>query len=228
MENILVVAAMEEELEAFYEGLSKKKTALGGIDAYVSESEDKRILGILGGIGKVSMAFRLGRVLSQMDFSHVINVGVAGSISPKLKPLMIFVGERCAYHDVDATAMGYEIGQMCQEPKYFECDKEWEKKALTFDPKNMMPGLILSGDSFITKKNLNPSVNHNFEDPIACDMESAAVGQVCHDAKIPFLILRAISDDAGGNSTNAEQYEKLLNEASRNAGAAGRYVVLGK
>ena len=227
MKTYLIVCAMEEELSAFFEGLSFMKETHRGIETYAVRSERTTIYGMLGGIGKVSMAYRLGKILGDiMDVDEVINVGVAGSLSPKLPPLKTLVADRCAYHDVDVTAFGYTYGQMAGEPLFFECDKEEVKRAKTIDPENIVTGLILSGDSFMTKEKIKNSSCSLFKEPLAIDMESAAVAQVCTNEKIPFLIIRSISDDAEGNQENREQYDRLLKEASLRAGRIARKLVL--
>jgi adenosylhomocysteine nucleosidase len=48
-------------------------------------------------------------------------------------------------------------------------------------------------------------------------MESAAVGQVCHNYSIPFMIIRSISDDTTQDD-NKETYDQLLVKASAKAG----------
>jgi adenosylhomocysteine nucleosidase len=225
MKNYLVVCAMKEEFDAFFAGASYKVMNYGGIETYVLINKSSRVYGIIGGIGKVNMAYRLGKMLGLLPIDEIINVGVAGSISSKLPPLKTLVASSCAYHDVDVTAFGYAYGQMASEPLYYECDKEEVKKALSLDRENTVSGLILSGDAFLTKGNLSSKLFEHFEDPISCDMESAAVAQVAYNEKIPFVIIRSISDDASGNETNKDQYNKLLEEASHRASVIARKLI---
>ena len=49
---------------------------------------------------------------------------------------------------------------------------------------------------------------------LAVDMETAAIAQVCHMYRVPFLSLRIISDTPGiGN--HQQQYESFWDEAPR-------------
>lgn len=226
MKTYLIVCAMEEELSAFFDGLTFSKETHRSIEMCVARSQCSTVYGMLGGIGKVNMAYRLGKILGEIDVDEVINVGVAGSLSPKLQPLKTLVATRCAYHDVDVTAFGYTYGQMAGEPLYFDCDKEEVKRAKNLDPENIVTGLILSGDSFMTKEKIKTSSCARFADPLAIDMESAAVAQVCTNEKISFLIIRSISDDAEGNQENRKQYDQLLQEASLRAGQIARKLVV--
>jgi adenosylhomocysteine nucleosidase len=220
--NYLVVTAMEEEQTAFlslYKGFIKEE------DFYVVENADSTIYCMLGGIGKVSMSFMLGKFLSTHKIDEVFNIGVAGSISPRLKPFMTLIADKCAYHDVDVTAFGYQYGQMCQCPLYFKCDSESVRIAMEDSDPALMTGLILSGDSFMTTKNMDTESFGKFSEPLAVDMESTAVAQCCHIADVPFLIIRSISDDAASNEENKDQYENNLNKAARKAAEIVKLVI---
>lgn len=208
---VLIVCAMEEELDAFFKCGKEHdkilKTQINGFDVY----------GIIGGIGKTAMAFMLGQFLSIHVISAIINVGVCASLSKEVPPFDIFVGEKCAYHDVDVTAFGYEIGQMAQSPLYYECDEKLRELAMSFNDSHLHEGTIVSGDSFVTEKNKKFFRFDEFPEAIAVDMESASVGQCSYIMKIPFLIIRAISDAPGFESDNTEGYNERLNEASKKA-----------
>lgn len=219
--TFLVVTAMPEEIEGLF---SEVKPIDFGNGSYLYENKDFSVHALLGGIGKVSMAYRLGKFLSGISADEIINVGVAGTLSPKLKPLETLLATKCAYHDVDLTAFGYPIGQMSKEPLYFEADEEGIEIGENYPGGGIKKGLILSGDQFITKKNLPSSFYEDFEDPLACDMESAAVAQVAHEEGVPFLIIRSISDDTSSQD-NKTDYEKRLKEACKKAGKIAWYIL---
>ena len=106
---------------------------------------------------------------------------------------------------------------MAQMPLYYECDKRAVDYALSLNEKNIKTGLVVSGDVFVTKANLRSDIYEDFDNPVACDMESAAVGQVAYIAKKPYIIIRTISDDPA-NESNKDTYEERLNDASKEAG----------
>jgi len=213
----LILSAMKEELDGLCVHLPLVSKNEGKFSYSFFENDSIRVYAMQSGIGKVAMAMTMSSFLATHEVDEVINVGVAGSISSKLKKMQIFVGERCCYHDVDVTEFGYSIGQMCSIPLYYECDSELVKKALVIDSKRIVSGLIISGDSFVSKNKINQSWFKNFDNPIACDMESAAVGQVCHTLNIPFLIIRSISDDTSEEGNKAI-YDGNLEEACKIAG----------
>lgn len=217
----LVVFAQKEEEEGFFSDLKEKKK-FGSFE--MVETDDFIIYAMLGGIGKVAMAYRLGCFLQNIQVDEIINIGVAGSVNKNCKPLDTLVASKTAYHDVDVTAFGYQKGQMAKMPLYYECDKKALDIVHKMKKKELKTGLILSGDSFITKANLNSDIYENFDDPYAIDMESAVVGQVAYLAKLPYIIIRTISDDPASES-NKETYEARLEQASKEAGKLAYQII---
>lgn len=213
--NYLIICAMQEELDGI---LAKERNYKKlSDDLYLVDSENYSLFLMLSGIGKVASSCKLSKILANYVIDHIINVGVAGSISPKLKVFDTLIATKCAYHDVDVTAFGYEYGQMAQMPLYYECDSKLldkiDKNRLT-----LQTGLIISGDSFIDTKNFKSTFYEKFDDPLACDMESAAICQVAYMNHIPVNIIRTISDSVGYIVNNKDQYEHNLKKACSVAG----------
>lgn len=73
-----------------------------------------------------------------------------------------------------------------------------EKTILETAPK-MIPGRIASGDAFISEMKKRQQIIESFS-PTCVEMEGAAIAQVCTLHKIPFVILRSISDLAGSDA----------------------------
>lgn len=221
----LVIAAQEEELKGAFEGWNAQPKKIDNFDVLFFENENVVVYGAIGGIGKVSIAHCLTILIKSVHPDYVINTGVCGSIDKDLRSLEIFVAEKCAYHDVDVKAFGYLPGQMCKMPQYYECDSDLMKNILAEKNPRIKTGLILSGDSFITKAHINENWYIDFDHPIACDMESAAVGQVCHMEQIPFLIIRTVSDETN-DGDNTTVYNGNLDDASRLAGKLVRKLII--
>ena len=60
-------------------------------------------------------------------------------------------------------------------------------------------GIVASGDQFVASAEKRNFIRDTFG-ALCCEMEGAAVGQVAYAAGVPFLVLRALSDDANGHS----------------------------
>ncbi len=76
-------------------------------------------------------------------------------------------------------------------------------------------GLIITGDQFIDHQNFQ-EIPEEFQNAIAVDMESAAVAQVAFNFKVPFIIIRGISDVVN-NENNYDDYKKFIRKASINS-----------
>ena len=68
-------------------------------------------------------------------------------------------------------------------------------------------GIIATGDLFLHKPETKEKIHNRFE-AIAGEMEGGSIGQVCFVNKVPFAILRSISDGEGGAMDYATFAEK--------------------
>ena len=131
----------------------------------------------------------------------------------------VVVANKVAYHDVDLTAFGNPLGQMDKEPLWFETDNEVIESVKELENNidfNIKVGPIISGDKFVTKKNLSKKIIKYFGKPLVVDMESGSVAQCAHELDVPFAIIRSISDDTS-NSSNQNMYEEFLELAAKHA-----------
>ncbi|KAA1333827.1 5'-methylthioadenosine/S-adenosylhomocysteine nucleosidase, partial [Escherichia coli] len=129
----------------------------------------------------------------------VINTGSAGGLDPKLNVGDIVVSEAVRYHDADLTAFGYAPGQMAQCPAAFMADAtliSLAEKCIQSLDLNAVRGLVCSGDAFINGAEPLARIRATFPDVAAVEMEAAAIGHVCHQYNLPFVVVRAISDVA--------------------------------
>lgn len=152
------------------------------------------------GIGKVNAAVGATAIIEKDRPDAIISTGVAGSLTESLKPLDVVVSERIAYHDV-WCGEGVEWGQVQGFPKFFQTDEELYSKAMSLkvDGVTIKGGLQISGDRFITSKDL-PILKEMYPDAISVDMESGALAQTCYRYGIPFISFRVISDSSDESS----------------------------
>lgn len=157
------------------------------------------------GIGKVNAACGVTQMIIQYKPDCVISTGVAGGIDSRLQVMDVVVSDRVCYHDV-WCGEGCDPGQVQGLPTFFPCDKELVDKALQIHTGvRVVPGLICTGDCFITARAELNEIKGNYPDGLAVDMESAAISQVCHLFGIPFVSFRIISDTPGAEA-HFEQY----------------------
>ena len=75
-------------------------------------------------------------------------------------------------------------------------------------------GPIASGDQFVASAERKAFIVDHFK-AIACEMEGAAVGQVCYVNNIPCCVMRAISD--GGDENAKMDYPTFAKMAAERA-----------
>ena len=75
-------------------------------------------------------------------------------------------------------------------------------------------GVIASGDQFIASAEAKKRIVDRFGARV-CEMEGAAIAQVCYINSVPFAIVRAVSDCADGSSHMT--YEEFLPNAAATA-----------
>lgn len=199
--DIAIIAAMNQELEVLETALVDKHSFshLGKV-FYTGILEGVSVVLTLSGIGKVNAAAATMLTLALFSPKAVINTGSAGGLASEVEIGDVVLGRVVAHHDVDVRAFGYVIGQVPQLPPLFESDAGLltlaEAAARTFSDTTVHQGLVISGDQFINGGQKLQVIREHFPQVQACEMEAAAIAQVCQQAAVPFVIIRAISDHA--------------------------------
>ena len=129
----------------------------------------------------------------------------------------MLISNDVVYHDVDATAFGYKLGQIPQMPLEFKSDQELLKSVETVINKNYNAkiGQIVSGDSFIGSVDQRLTIKRQFPEAMAVEMEATVIAQTCHQFHVPFIVTRAVSDLANGKADIS--FEEFLGEAAKSS-----------
>ncbi|MCX8727302.1 5'-methylthioadenosine/S-adenosylhomocysteine nucleosidase [Gilliamella sp. B2838] len=214
--KIAIIAAMEEEVAILKTKINHYRVENHlGCDFHLGQIAGCDIVLLQSGIGKVAAASGTTLLLNNYNVDAVINTGSAGGLSSKLNIGDIVVSQDVFYHDVDLTAFGYLPGQMSGCPATFKSAEKYQLLAENCIKKhgvNAIVGSIGSGDAFINGKNHLDRIKQTFPDAIAVEMEAAAIGHVCWLFKVPFVVVRAISDN--GDNESAIDFQSFLKLAS--------------
>ncbi len=215
--KVAIIGAMEEEVTLLRSTLSNLTTEVhAGFEYYLGQIGQLDVALLRSGIGKVNAAISTTLLLELYQPDYVINTGSAGGFHTDLNVGDIVISSSVCHHDVDVTPFGYELGQVPGSPPCFMPDAHLIKVAQhaieSLQEVVHMHGLIATGDRFMHHQDDVNNTRNNFPDMIACEMEAAAVAQVCHSFSIPFVIIRSLSDIAG--KENAITFEKYLEQAA--------------
>ena len=207
-----IIFAMNEELNALKKYLKIEKInkiyELEFIEGYINNNY---CVLVECGIGKVNAARCTQVLIDNYKLDYVFNIGVAGGVDSSLKVGDIVVGEKLVQHDFDITAFEHEKGFVPNiGDKYIDTSVDM----INISKKCSLPvkyGIIASGDIFCTDINMSNKINKKFN-ALCVEMEGAAVAQVCYLCKIPFIIIRSISDVP--NNENNITFDKFLLDSS--------------
>ena len=218
--KIGIIGAMDEEVSILKEKMTNvKTTVVAGCEFYQGQLNAKQVILTKSGIGKVAAAVATALLLEKFQPDVVINTGSAGGYDTSLSVGDLVISTEVRFHDVDVTAFGYEIGQMAQLPAAFEADKKLiniaQQASESLQPLKTVQGLICTGDTFMADPIKAEVARKNFPSMAACEMEAAAIAQVCYQFKVPFVIIRSLSDIAG--KTSEISFEQYLPIAAKNA-----------
>jgi len=202
-EKIGIIGAMESEVKSLCSKIDNPKiTELANLTFYEGKLCNQDVIIVKSGIGKVNAALCAQLLIIKFGASKVINTGIAGATGGNLKIFDFVVSSETVYHDFDTTAFGYKIGQVPGMPATYTADNEFADKAVAvFNSTDLskehkiVKGLIASGDQFISDSAKKDFIKTNFN-PLCVEMEGCAIAHACYLNKVPFIIVRCMSDMA--------------------------------
>lgn len=202
MKKIGIIGAMELEVEALKAKMeihrTEQKASMEFQEGILNGTE---VVIVRSGIGKVNAALCTQILCDVFEVSHIINTGVAGSLKNEIDIGDIVVSADALHHDVDVRVFGYPLGEVPQVGCFaFQADERLGQLAVSccreVNPDiSVYQGRIVSGDQFISDKNVKDAIIENFQG-FCVEMEGASIAHAAFLNQIPFVIIRAISDKA--------------------------------
>ncbi|MGN0362099.1 MAG: 5'-methylthioadenosine/adenosylhomocysteine nucleosidase [Bilifractor sp.] len=201
-----IIGAMEQEV-AELKGLMNEVTVKekAGMEFYRGVLEGKPAVVVQSGVGKVNAAMCTQILADEFHVDYIINTGIAGSLQNRIDIGDIVLSSQAVQHDMDATVWGYQPGQVPGMGTYkFPASEKLialaEKVNAVVNPDiHTFRGMVVSGDQFISDHQVKVKLAEQFGG-YCTEMEGAAIAQTAWRNKIPFLIIRVISDKADGSA----------------------------
>lgn len=202
MKKIGIIGAMDEEVQRLKDMMKNVSiTRIASMDFYEGTFDGTPVVVVRSGIGKVNAAICTQILEDRFGIDLVINTGVAGALKTGINIADIVLSTDALQHDLDATGFGYKVGEIPQmEKSVFEADKNLvelaEKVCREVLPSvGVHKGRVVSGDQFISDTEKKEWLVKTF-DGCCAEMEGAAIAHAAYLNHLPFLIIRAISDNA--------------------------------
>jgi adenosylhomocysteine nucleosidase len=208
-----LICAIPQELAHLRALLADARRTEAAHTAFDTGTIDGHVVVLAGsGMGKVNAAVVATLLADRFDCRTIVFTGVAGGLDPRLAIGDIVVADLVIQHD--AGMVENERVQTYQ-PGYVPVINPTDRLGYPVDadlldrvkkrlagvsiPGHMVYGTVLSGDQYLncgtTRDRLHSELGGQ-----AIEMEGGAVAQVCEAFGIPWLVIRALSDLAGGDA----------------------------
>ncbi len=213
-----IIGAMDEEVEILQKEMEVHlEKEIAGLHFYQGVLENKSIVLVKSGIGKVNAAICTQILISEFSVEKIINTGVAGALGEDLNILDIVVSTELQQYDVDAREFGYKLGEIPRMvTSIFPAEPALVQKAYTkgierFGKEGVKKGKIVSGDTFVSSITMKNRLEKEFE-ALCTEMEGASIAQACYMNRIPFVVIRTMSDKADGSAN--DNYKTFVAKAA--------------
>lgn len=197
-----IIGAMDVEVEKLCAMMEQVETqTVAGMTFHQGTLQGKEVVIVRSGIGKVNAGICSQILVDRYHVEGIINTGIAGSLRNEVNIGDIVLSTTAVQHDMDATGFGYALGEIPQlGAKEFKADetllKLAEKCCQKANPDiQTFCGRVASGDQFVSSRDKKDWIRANF-DAYCTEMEGAAIAQAAYLNRVPYLIIRAISDKA--------------------------------
>ena len=213
MVRVGIIGAMDVEVERICQNVSgpilHQVCGLDFLEGFLAETP---VVVVRSGVGKVNAALCAQLLITKFKITHLINTGVAGALASGLNVLDLVISTEVMYHDVDATNWGYENCTVPGMPRTFVANQELVKIAAAaceklFPNKTIIQGIIASGDQFIGSNEMKNKIKE-LCNPACVEMEGAAIGHVASINRIPFVVIRCMSDMADDNGESTARFNE--------------------
>lgn len=212
-----IIAAMTIEMELIRENMEiQKTTQIAGFEFYIGKLYETDIVLTTCNIGKVNAACCTQILIDSYKIDYIINTGIAGGIHSRLKLLDVVIASNVIYYDFKLG----ELDIICNAKNQFDCSTRLVSLATktieTIDKPgySFHVGRIATGDVFISCRDRKREIEKEYA-PYCVEMEGAAIGHVATMNRIPFVVIRSISDLADEKAEMV--YEELEQKAAENS-----------
>lgn len=227
--KIGIIGAMDVEVASLQDKMNIEQTiTYAGMSFCEGSLGSTPVVIVRSGICKVNAAICVQLLVDHFQVTHIINTGVAGSLDNDINIGDIVVSTDAQYHDVDATVFGYQKGEIPQMGVVsFPADPMLRAAAVKAVQEaapdvSVHEGQVISGDQFISTHAKKEELMKDFHGKCA-EMEGAAIAQASYVNKIPYVIIRAISDKADESVT--ESYDQFEAKAAVHCANIVEYMV---
>lgn len=202
-----IIGAMEEEVALLKEKMDVEVVVKkASMEFYQGKMNGREVVVVRSGIGKVNAGLCAQILVDVFHVTRLINTGIAGSLKAEINIGDIVLSSDALQHDMDARSFGYERGQIPRmDTMAFPADAELIEMAKAACEEvcpelGVFVGRVVTGDQFIAERSVKDEIA-SWTGGYCTEMEGAAIAQAAYLNRVPFVIVRAISDKADDSAT---------------------------
>jgi adenosylhomocysteine nucleosidase len=210
---IAILSALAEEQTGLLDAMRDcHEVVLGGRSYWCGQLYGQPVVLAMSRIGKVAAATTATALTTHFGVRAMLFTGVAGGLAPGVQAGDMVVADGLLQHDMDASPLfaRYEVPLLGRAvfatdaalrlPLQQACVQALDGLVLPGLRPTVHTGLVVSGDRFVSgtaeAATLRNDLQRAGHQPLAVEMEGAAVAQVCYDYGVPLALVRTISDRA--------------------------------
>lgn len=221
---IAIIAAMQKEIDEMLllcENAVEKQ--LVNTTVYEAELAGKAVVLCLSGVGKVNAAISTTILCQHYPLEAILNIGTAGGLKADEHVLDVVISDRVVQHDFDTSGIDGKSGYGL----FYEADHkllEITRKVLDELAIPNHVGMVATGDQFIHEDVQIKRILTLYPESICAEMEAGGIAQAAVYNKVPFIVLRSLSDVAV-NDDSPMDFIKYVSVASRRSAEFTKEIV---
>lgn len=213
-----LIAAMNSEIDAVTDRMSDVSTeTIGNVEFRKGSLQDEEIVIALSGVGKVHAAIAATLMCQVFKPDALMSIGVAGGLQDDQQLGDLVISDHAIQADFDTSFIDGDAGIGLR----FDADPvlvEHARKVAEKSDRKWRIGTVATQDLFLAAKADYEKLMARFPEAACNEMEGAAVAEVADTFKIPFVILRTLSDVVTHDDNPVEFETFALHAAKQAAG----------
>lgn len=213
-----IVSAMPVEAAPIHQLLKHEKAiSIHDMTYYTGTIAKHSVVCVTSGMGRIAAAALTALMVQNFKPKHLVFVGVAGSLSPKVKVGDVVISKRIYnaehyYFESPPPAEFISANTHAINPEFIAPNSELLKAADNIKaPFPILFGTIVSSDNFPTlKSELEGFTAKNY---LAIESEGVALGEVADFFHTPWIVIRGISNQS--SYYNPHDLKKIKNKLQK-------------
>ena len=223
VKRIAIIGAMDSEITNFKGMIENiEEIEIANITYYKGVLCGKNAVLLKSGIGKVNAAIATTIAIERFNVEKIIFTGVAGSGNPNYDISDIVISKDLIEHDFDTSDLdgdeltvlvkGYDKNYYPADKTLIELAQKSAEKVITDN--KIYIDTIATGDQFVGNNQKVKQIHNKFKAG-AIEMEGAAVAHAALMYKVPFVVIRSLSDKA--DSDAVIDFPKFVVKSAQNS-----------